>query len=47
MNRIGTVYVAVGVLLVLLIIIMYALWRRAVDNVKLRDATLTSEGRPR
>lgn len=47
MNQIGTVYVAVGVLLVLLIIIMYALWRRAVDNVKLRDATLTSEGRPR
>jgi hypothetical protein len=47
MNRIGAVYVAVGVLLVLLIVIMYALWRRAVDNVKLREATLTSDGYPR
>lgn len=47
MNRIGAVYVVVGVLLVLLIMIMYALWRRAVDNIKLREATLTSDGYPR
>jgi hypothetical protein len=47
MNRIGTVYVAVGMLLVFLIMIMYALWRRAVDNVKLREAMLTSDGDPR
>jgi hypothetical protein len=40
LNRIGAVYVALGLLLVLLIAIMYALWRRAVDNVKLRDSLL-------
>jgi len=45
-NRIGAVYVAVGMLLVVLIVVMYALWRRAVDNVKLRDAILTSDGGP-
>lgn len=41
LNRIGAVYVALGLLLVLLIALMYALWRRAVDNVKLRDSLLS------
>merc|ERR1711966_455789 len=42
MTKIGAVYVGLGFLLVLLIVIMYALWRRAVDNVKLRDARMLS-----
>jgi len=42
LNSIGSVYVALGFLLLGLIVIMYALWRRAVDNVKLRDAKLNN-----
>jgi hypothetical protein len=38
LNEIGTTYVGLGLLLVCLVALMYALWRRAVDNVKLRDA---------
>jgi hypothetical protein len=38
LNKIGMTYVGLGFLLVCLIAVMYALWRRAVDNVKLRDA---------